>query len=910
MVSPFIRKIVFLIASNLLISMKLMLKRRRSGRTLFSFLLLSLFCFQAKSQTVFWSEHFTNGCISGCDVTTYTGPNGTWTQTITGPEGPGPASAPNPWYVSCQENGFTPGNCGFSCAPVTATATLETLHIGSDPTYSFGDIGAFYDAGGNCPFYCVITDRRAESPTINCTGMNNITMNFNYIMDGDPGNDYCTVYYFDGAVWNSLGSPAITTLCSSLFTGQWSSYTVLLPASANNNPNVKIGFRWRNNDDAIGNDPSIAIDEITLTVLLPPVAAFTPSLTSICPGSCIGFTDNSTNVPHTWSWSFPGGIPATSTVQNPANVCFATAGTYTVSLTASNAAGTNTTTQVITVNAKPNVNLGPDVSLCGPTSATLTAHGGGTYTWSPTTGLSCNNCASPVATPAATTQYTCTVTNALGCVASDTITVNVVASITAVVTPVTTILCAGDSIQLNATGGTGYAWTPTAGLSAANINNPWAKPAVTTTYTVTVSSGACAPATATTTVTLAPAATATITANPTTICSNTSVNLVGNPGMSAYSWSPGGQPTQTITVNTGGRYLLKTTNSSGCSDTTSVLITVIPAPVVVATVGATPICYGDSTTLTATGGTTYSWNPSVNLATPNAAVTSAKPLTSTNYTVTVTGANGCVSVGYVNLVVQTCTPPEADFMTATTAVCVGSCISFTDMSTNLPTQWTWNFPGGTPATSNTQNPTNICYNTAGVYNVQLIVKNVFGIDTTTMTNLLTISAPHSVEAGPNQTVNIGNPAVLNATSSGGTGSYSWWPPAGLSCIDCQTTIATPIDTMLYVVTYSENNGCKSSDSLWVDIDFIYQFFVPTGFSPNGDGHNDILYVRANALKDLDFIIYDRVGEKVFETNSVGIGWDGTYRGQPMNSGVYAYYLTATLWNGTVKTLHGDVTLIR
>jgi len=86
-------------------------------------------------------------------------------------------------------------------------------------------------------------------------------------------------------------------------------------------------------------------------------------------------------------------------------------------------------------------------------------------------------------------------------------------------------------------------------------------------------------------------------------------------------------------------------------------------------------------------------------------------------------------------------PPVADFTANRTNICVGDCINFTDLSTGTPTSWAWTFTGGTPGTSTTQNPTNICYNTAGTYTVTLISTNANGSDTETKTAYITVSSP-------------------------------------------------------------------------------------------------------------------------------------------------------------------------
>jgi PKD repeat protein len=125
--------------------------------------------------------------------------------------------------------------------------------------------------------------------------------------------------------------------------GRWTAYSVALPASADNNPSVAIAFNWVNDDDGTGNDPSFAVDSVRLSVPslgAPPVAYFTQDTTTACDSLCVTFTDSS-SLATSWSWTFPGGIPATSTQQNPV-VCYDTPGTYDVIQVVSNSFGSDT----------------------------------------------------------------------------------------------------------------------------------------------------------------------------------------------------------------------------------------------------------------------------------------------------------------------------------------------------------------------------------------------------------------------------------------------------------------------------------------------------------------------------------------------------------------------------------------
>ncbi|MCC6385382.1 MAG: hypothetical protein LC117_07870 [Bacteroidia bacterium] len=211
---------------------------------------------------VFWTEEFGTGCNTGQLVTAYSGPNGSWTMSTIGANDPGA----NTWFVSAAENGQGAGVCGAACG------SNRTLHVGA--TYPTTDPGAAYyeSTPGFCPgwFPCSFTDKRAESPVIDCTGKSAITISFNYIEFGQGTSDNATLWFNDGLVWSQLIDLPKTLCCGSVpcngsLQALWTAYSIALPASADNNPNVRIGFRWTNNADGTGTDPSFAVDDIQLS---------------------------------------------------------------------------------------------------------------------------------------------------------------------------------------------------------------------------------------------------------------------------------------------------------------------------------------------------------------------------------------------------------------------------------------------------------------------------------------------------------------------------------------------------------------------------------------------------------------------------------------------------------------------
>ncbi|MEM6269016.1 MAG: PKD domain-containing protein [Bacteroidota bacterium] len=171
----------------------------------------------------------------------------------------------NFWVVNDNEGGLPPPACG------TANNGDSTLHITS---VAFPNGGAAYDAGGLCgTLFCPETNMRAESPVISTVGYSSITLEFNFIANGDSIFDNASVVMNDGSGWTTVVPSLKSNVCLNL-QGEWQNFSVVLPPSADNNPNLRVGFNWTNNDDGIGTDPSVSINNVQLRT----AAANTPAI--------------------------------------------------------------------------------------------------------------------------------------------------------------------------------------------------------------------------------------------------------------------------------------------------------------------------------------------------------------------------------------------------------------------------------------------------------------------------------------------------------------------------------------------------------------------------------------------------------------------------------------------------------
>jgi gliding motility-associated-like protein len=178
---------------------------------------------------------------------------------------------------------------------------------------------------------------------------------------------------------------------------------------------------------------------------------------------------------------------------------------------------------------------------------------------------------------------------------------------------------------------------------------------------------------------------------------------------------------------------------------------------------------------------------------------------------------------------------------------------------------------------------------------------------------VTFAPAATVELGDDKVAYAGGDGVAlfaNITPATTGGTFNWNPDTLLSCNNCQSTVATPVDTITYSVVYTDPNGCVVSDSVTIYVLPPGSIFWPNAFSPNGDGNNDIYLPGGSTVKQIVWRIFNRWGEKVFESESQFIGWSGKYKNAPQPPNVYVYYAEVTFMNNTTQEYTGSITLIR
>ncbi|MCX7863414.1 MAG: gliding motility-associated C-terminal domain-containing protein, partial [Bacteroidales bacterium] len=313
-----------------------------------------------------------------------------------------------------------------------------------------------------------------------------------------------------------------------------------------------------------------------------------------------------------------------------------------------------------------------------------------------------------------------------------------------------------------------------------------------------------------------------------------------------------------------------------------------------------PVCSGNDLNLYASGIGTFAWSGPMNYTSnaQNPVINQVTTNYSGLYTVTITDVNGCTNSATTIVVVNS--SPIINFI-GNNSACEGGQISLT--ATGADT-YLWSGPNNFTAQSNSivlQNVTNI---QSGLYWLTATLGNCQTIQNI---NITVYQNPNVAITG-DTTIIIGESTMITAT---GANQYFWYPDNNISCTNCPNPIVSPQQTSSYCVIGTDNNNCIDTTciSIVVDTD-CGELFFPLSFTPNGDGKNDVWMVRGRCIKNIEVIVYNRWGEKVFEAYDLNKKWDGTYQGKALDTDVYVYVVKLKMITGEEKIFKGDITLLR
>ncbi len=810
----------------------------------------------------------TNPTITYNSVGTFavnlTATNGSGTNTVSQPNYitvVSPIGLPLPLNEGFVSATFAPTNWTIYNADLGDTTWARSSTVGFAPTLGNSmifDNYAFNDAGNL---------DEARTPKLNFTGLTSAQMTFDVayapynaanfdglevLVSTDCGLTYTSVYSKSNTV---LATAPATTALFVPTVAQWRVETISLNAYIGQS-SVTIAIR---NIAGYGNN--IYVDNINITGVAAvgvPVASFTASPSSpICAGQTVTYTSTATNSPTSYSWAFAGGTPATSTSATQV-VTYPAAGTYNVSLTATNGSGSNTLNQLayMTVNAIPSTPgiISGTASVCsgivGNVYSISAVPGATSYTWTVpagTTITSGQGTVSAIVTMGSVSgNIAVTATNACGTSSASSlaISINNIPATPGAITGLAAVCSAsaGNVYTIIAIpGATNYTWTVPAGATITSGQGT-----VSATITMGSTSGnvsvtatnACGTSTASSlaiTINTTPAVPGSITGSA-TVCSGSVGNvysITAVPGATNYTWTvpsgstiTSGQGTVSATITTGstsGNVSVTATNACGTSSASSLAITINTTPAVPGSItGSATVCSGSGGNIysitTVPGATSYTWTvpAGATITSGQGTISATVTMGSTTGNVTVAATNACgTSSASIIVVAVTNAPSTPGIISGTTSLCSGSAGNIYSI-TAVPgaTSYAWTVPVGATITSG-QGTLSVTV-TMGISsgNIAVTASNSCG-------NSVASSIPITVNSIPSVPGSITGSVIACSGSVGnvysitpvlGATSYFWTVPAGTIISSGQGSVSATV-TMGSTsgnVAVTATNSCGTS----------------------------------------------------------------------------------------------------
>ena len=847
---------------------------------------------------------FFTGTISG-SVISFTNNSAVSGQMSAGDYASCPTAATISSYTA---NAITTGTLGCSTTSVNLTANTNISPVNSYSWSGPGIVGATTNstAIGNAPgvYTCVIT--KTVCPMTQTIVTTTVTTNGTVINPSITASNTLTCL--------NPTSQLSTTPGPTGFSYAWTGPGIV---GANNTQSITVS-QPGNYVVAVANLTNTCSGNATITVTsntTAPIVLATPSNSSICFGQSVSITASGAST-YTWNTS---STSANINVAPTANTIYTVIGTDAVN------GCTNSATSNITVIPLPVPNANSNSAVCVGNTLNLTGNGGTNYLWlGPNSFISAlQNPSIPGVTTAAAGIYTLT---AMIGTCTGSITTNVIINplpvpLAANNSPV----CAGQAINFTGNGGVSYNWSGPGSFSS-NSQNPGisvSSVANTGVYilTVTDANGCISSTTTPVVVNALPI----VTTSGSTICINQNIILGANGG-TTYNWSgplgyssgsqnpviPSAQP------NMGGVYSVIVTDINNCSSSGNAVVIVNPLPSPTAS-NNSPVCVGGVFTLIGNGGLTYLWNGPNGFfaATQNPTLMATSVNQSGNYTLTVSDNIGCTNTAVTPVNINGL--PVANIISSNNKACAPLCVTFTvSASTSLQTT-SWSYNG-----SNVTNGLNTqyCFNTSGIYTVTANFTDV---------NNCSNSTSFTVDIYPNPVADFNHspikpivnqdPFVTFTDASYGANVVSWnWyfmnTAQYTSVLQNPTFPYTEPGTYPVVLVVKSDKGCSDTLIRPLVVGEDYGIYVPNAFTPNGDGLNDLFQPKGFGIVKYQIYVFDRWGEKLFQTNEFEHGWDGKKQSKHdvnygiCEEGTYTWLIQLTDVFGKSHELKGHVTLIK
>lgn len=376
----------------------------------------------------------------------------------------------------------------------------------------------------------------------------------------------------------------------------------------------------------------------------------------------------------------------------------------------------------------------------------------------------------------------------------------------------------------------------------------------------------------------------------------------------SYEWNGNTSTNENISDISAGTYTLVITDNDGCQATSGPhTVANIPGPQIdlsdleivnESCEGGNGAILGISVT---GNGLTYTWNASDVTATPD-----YTDLSAGNYGLVVEDANGCQAIAGPFEVIFVPGPAIDDAnLIVSDETCLGDDGAIEGLTaTGTDLVYVWN--------GDTLNTIDLLDLSTGDYSLEVVDGEGCSVNYGPINvggnspSLVTVNPTDTtITAGDNVDINV----IVTPNQAGA--SITWTPTNGLSCNDCFSPSAAPDETTTYNALVIDENGCETNVEVRIEVENLCgEPFVPTIFSPNNDGKNDFLCVLGDCISEISLVVYNRWGEKVFFTEDPSECWDGTYQGEPLNTGVYVFKAIGVSDDGNEINISGNLTLVR
>jgi gliding motility-associated-like protein len=677
--------------------------------------------------------------------------------------------------------------------------------------------------------------------------------------------------------------------------------------TAVNGGNDSYSFSWNNgatsaniNSLAAGTytlsvmDATNCIATITTTIQQPTAVQLNETHTNV---SCFGGNNAAINL------TANGGTGAFNFVwsngETTEDIQQLTIGNYIVSITDANGCSSSNTINITQPTALAVTETHKDFACASnPGKIQVTTTGGTTpyqYTWT-------NGATSATINNLNSGTYTATITDANGCIATQSVNITALHALAASSTTVPVTCFGGNNGSINVTtngGTTPYNFNWSNGAKTEDISNLTANG-----YTLTITDANNCSLATTTTIPQPSAVQIFSTINSAScngaVDGSITLNILGGTAPYNYTWSNGGNTNINSNLSA-SIYSVTVQDANNCSDNITNLIVTEPAVLTVSAnvlpVGCANVNDG-SILAVANGGTApYNYNWSNDATSANNA-----QLSTGSFDLTVTDSKGCTvsnkwSIG---------TTPQ---IAVSGAVKNTSCPSVENGAIDIT------ITGGTPNFSINWN------NGETVQNISQLAQGAYQVvvtDSRSCTAQATFNISYdyilTVDAGNYTNINLGETATLTATANGNNNNvYNWSPSVNVECAACATTTTRSGNNTTFTINVTDDYGCTAFDTVSVSVNSITDLFIPNAFTPNNDGNNDVLeiYGDINAIHYIEFNIFNRWGEKIFSTNDPTFKWDGSYKGQMVDQGAYIYTMNLVFINEVSRSDYkGSITIIR